>query len=699
MSKTMKNISYELNSNEFITDKMQSIDSGCTLIESPTGSGKTSFVLEHLTTTQKVLMLVPLVGQVNQLKSMYYAKNNMAFLSGTDKSTSQQNILDHQGKHIVATYDIWPHLKSKLNFKGYTLVIDEVHKLYAAGSYRDEALNPLLDALADKTTFVKKLMLTATFTPNLAEIADILPDTWIKITRPTTVTKNLMVNIYSENWSYHWLQAVFDRLLKRTGKQMVFVRLNSNARMEKAAECLKTRGYKVLAISRRTIGNDVLKQVLTAQELPQSYDVVLTTSIFDEAINLNNANSDIDSVHIVDASAHPEEIVQFMGRLRKANPPFFLHIQKDDSFLQSSTSNDEKKSWQRIQAQYDALTNFAHASKMIAKEFGGQIEIDGLMKGIATVNTTLSNFLECSILTTKNHHVIPNKAGILACCYRTDTYHIYQHYCYLKTRLVALLPSLIVDKNCIDNKPNQSLDDLIQAVEVEQDKLQKKAIADVCQRIQSDCKADNKTIQTYGYEKINELEQDEQAANPFDGDTQAEAYKQYTLAVSLCIHLQDIANVQRALESGDNYKVIELSKSYQHDVFKNEIRKILQEECIDKNDLTILAEDAEEIIKTAFRETRIKLPVLTNIILRQPKLGISLNAGNHHIDVNRSKAMNLLVQIADMDDINANKPKTRYLILKGLHWKGYKFCNANRKPYYEEKKKIAKENTSAAELA
>jgi superfamily II helicase len=331
--KTMKEITYTLQNSEFITDKMQSIDSGCTLIESPTGSGKTSFVLEQLTTTQKILMLVPLVGQVRQLKSTYANRSDIVFLSGTDKNSTRA-IADHQGKHIVATYDIWPHLKNKLKFINYTLVVDEIHKLYSAGSYRDEALNPLLDALADKTTFVKKLMLTATYTPNLAEIANILPDTWIRVTRPMTAApKKLTVNVYSQQWSYHWLKAVLQRLSLRTGAQIVFVRLNSNARMEKAAECLKTSGYKVLAVSRRTLGNDVVKQVLTEQELPKGYDVVLTTSIFDEAINLNNADSDIDSVHIVDASAHPEEIVQFMGRLRNANPPFFLHIQKDASFL------------------------------------------------------------------------------------------------------------------------------------------------------------------------------------------------------------------------------------------------------------------------------------------------------------------------------------------------------------------------------
>ena len=683
----MKETTYALNSSEFITSKIQSIESGCTLIESPTGSGKTSFVLEHLTKTQKILMLVPLVGQVRQLKSTYASRSDIVFLSGTDKS-STRDIADHQGKHIVATYDIWPHLKSKLKFNSYTLVVDEVHKLYSAGSYRDEALNPLLDALADKTTFVKKLMLTATYTPNLAEIANILPDTWMKITRPTIAApKKLTVNVYSQQWSYHWLQAVFNRLQQRTGKQIVFVRLNSNARMEKAAECLKTKGYKVLAVSRRTLGNDVVKQVLIEQELPKGYDVVLTTSIFDEAINLNNADSDIDSVHIVDASAHPEEIVQFMGRLRNANPPFFLHIQKDAVFLNPLKSIDETKCWKHIQAQYDTLINFANASKMIAQTFGEQIVMDGLMKGIAAVNTTLSNFLECPILTAKANLVVANKAGILACCYRTDTFYIYQHYDKLAARLKALLPSLVVDKHCCNDKSDSSLDDLMKSVEAAQEASKKQAIKVVCQRIELDRKVDKKSLLEYGYEKLNELKENGQTANPFNRVTQLEAYRQYTPAVTLCTHLEDINDVQRALDCDDTYKVIELSNSYRNDIFKNEIRTILKQR-LKLNETKIEAEDAEYIVRTAFTRACQQLPTLKNIILQKPRLGISLQKGNNHVNVNPSKAMNLLVQMADVDDFNAKKSTKRYLMLKGLHWKGYIFCHAKRTPCYEDTKPL-----------
>jgi hypothetical protein len=133
--------------------------------------------------------------------------------------------------------------------------------------------------------------------------------------------------------------------------------------------------------------------------------------------------------------------------------------------------------------------------------------------------------------------------------------------------------------------------------------------------------------------------------------------------------------------------VIELSNSYRNDIFKNEIRTILKQR-LKLNETKIEAEDAEYIVRTAFTRASQKLPTLKNIILQKPRLGISLQKGNNHVNVNPSKAMNLLVQMADVDDFNAKKSTKRYLMLKGLHWKGYTFCHAKRTPCYEDTKPL-----------
>ena len=434
----MKKESVTLKENEFIVNHIQQLHNGCTLIESPTGTGKTSFVLEHLTQSEKILMLVPLVVQVRQLKAHYKNRHDIVFLSGTDKDKTH-TLQTYQGKHIVATYDLWPSLQKSLNFTGYTLVIDEVHKMYSAGSYRDEALNPILAIIPNKRFFNKKLLLTATYTESLAELGQLLPDTWFTIRQATPIAKTLNIHIYEESWSFHWLQAVISRLQQREGKKIVFVRLNSTNRMEKAIACLEKLNFKALGISRKTIGLASVKTVVETELLPNNYDVVLTTSIFDEAINLNNTNADIDSVHIVDAVAHPEEIVQFMGRLRKANPPFFLHMQQKDGFLAKTTEKQAISYTHSIQSKYKTLANFAVAAKQLATEFEEQINVMEIFRGIDVVNDTLRNFLECSVLTKADKGMEANTAGILACCYKTDIFYTYKHYDQLVKRLQTVM--------------------------------------------------------------------------------------------------------------------------------------------------------------------------------------------------------------------------------------------------------------------
>ena len=44
----------------------------------------------------------------------------------------------------------------------------------------------------------------------------------------------------------------------------------------------------------------------------------------DEAVNLNNDEVELDSMILVGKQAHPEEVVQFLGRLRQASIPCFI---------------------------------------------------------------------------------------------------------------------------------------------------------------------------------------------------------------------------------------------------------------------------------------------------------------------------------------------------------------------------------------
>lgn len=91
-------------------------------------------------------------------------------------------------------------------------------------------------------------------------------------------------------------------------------------------EIYKTEGFNIQLINSKEISNPSCKELLSLERINTEYDAVICTSILDEAINLKNHDDEIDSIHIIGGSAHPEEIVQFIGRLRVANPPVYIHL-------------------------------------------------------------------------------------------------------------------------------------------------------------------------------------------------------------------------------------------------------------------------------------------------------------------------------------------------------------------------------------
>jgi len=326
----------------FISDAIDDIPNGKTLIQAGTGFGKTKFVMESLTKcSQRLLMLVPSVAQVQQLASLY-PSNDIAYLYGL--STAQPND-SLKRKHIIATFDKFPKIRKELGdellSKEYMLIIDEIHKIWAAGSYRDGAINPMLAAIRNRNLFQKIGFLTATFTDELADLAQLDVDTKVVFTKENTVPRKVSIKVYEKADPYHWLQAVLQRVDFVKAMKLsafVLVRLNSKSKQEALKGLYDELDIKALFINSDTMSHPHIQQALANQALPTDYDVIVTTSILDEALNFNNADSEIDSVHIVNGAAHPEEIIQFIGRFRKASPPVFIHLQNVEKKLFAPTS-------------------------------------------------------------------------------------------------------------------------------------------------------------------------------------------------------------------------------------------------------------------------------------------------------------------------------------------------------------------------
>lgn len=686
----MKNTYLSLNSNETISDKIYDINSGINLVIAPTGTGKTTFVLEKLTKKYKILMLVPLVGQIEQLENKYQRNTSIKFISGKNCPSSVQ-WPKYQNKHIVATYDMWSKIQHHLDVSNYVLVIDEIHKLYSVGSYRDDALNPLLALVNNRSLFQKKLFLTATYTPKLGEIAQLVPDSFYIFEKSNSQRRLLTIKYSQDSGQYDWLSDIIDRLNNRSAKQKVLVRLNSNKRIDTAITVLETLGYKALKISRQTLETSPVKRILTAERLSDNYDVFLTSSVFDEAINLNNHETDIDSVHIVDASAHPEEIVQFMGRLRLANPPFFLHLKTDKYFLEKidniSKANDNID--QMIEKKFQALSELSKSLSVVNELFN---EKNDICLDVDSINNSISSFLDFDILWTDKHNkTVPNTAAILSKIYLSHRYSLYNNYYLLEDAITLLSPSIIVKKEKRTTSAPKNIIDLLDKIKEDQKQKEIDACSTVCDYIASQAKQQEISLHEYGRLINDEISQENHKC-PFDFKKQKEEFLKYFNAITLTQHLSNIHHIKTVLTENQYHHIIKISESYKNNVFYNQIRSLLSKSF--NTGSHINGPDARQIVLDALRYTIQYIPALKRYIKSEYYVkGFMFDYDKQCYDIAESKALNFIAKIADVEDKNSHKtPEKRYLIFRSIHYKSYTFINANVKPSYTQNKKIATQN-------
>jgi superfamily II DNA or RNA helicase len=158
----MSSIHYKLTDDQYISDLNLQLnpDHYLTHLCADTGMGKSSWVMEQLTQQTPIIFAVPQRAQIMQLQNRYGGSNEIDFIYGGHTQLSDDPL------HIVCTYDQLPMLQAELLTHHYLLVVDEVHKLYQAASYREEAVLNLIDAIRDER-FSQVVTMSATFTPQL----------------------------------------------------------------------------------------------------------------------------------------------------------------------------------------------------------------------------------------------------------------------------------------------------------------------------------------------------------------------------------------------------------------------------------------------------------------------------------------------------------------------------------------------------
>lgn len=350
---------HQLTENQYLSDLDINIEHQLTHLEAPTGRGKTTFIIEQLAKDTKVIMVCPVNVQVAQIAHDYKDDSRVQCITGKENTNALSSDI------IVCVYDKLQSVMDSINhLSNYILVVDEAHKIYQAASYRQAALSTILDAITEKK-FKQVVTVSATFQPDIFPLTF---DEQIMVTHVNRKRPNFEGIFYNKK---AFMRQELWQLSPSKGK-IIIIRLNNKKEIQQAKIAFEIQGLKVLAIHSDNQKSDEVANLLKTSVI-FGYDIVLSTSLLDEAINIKNTN--IEEVHIFH-KLHCDEIKQFMGRTRKSSPDVCLHLLNSELNRTTIKLSDERH---RIESFSQASLTFCN---LLSPDKAG------LSRAVAGINAT-----------------------------------------------------------------------------------------------------------------------------------------------------------------------------------------------------------------------------------------------------------------------------------------------------------------------
>jgi hypothetical protein len=350
---------HQLTENQYLSDLDISIKHQLTHLEAPTGRGKTTFIIEKLATDTKVIMVSPVNMQVAQIASDYQDNPRVQCITGKESTNSLH------GDIIICVYDQLQSVMDSINhLSNYILVVDEAHKIYQAASYRQAALSTILDTIIKKE-FKQVVTVSATFQPDIFPLTF---DEQIMVTHVNSARPSI------ETYFYQKKAFMREQLFQISPSEGMIdiIRLNDKKEIQRAKIAFEMQGLKVLDIHSDNQKSDEVANLLKTSMIV-GYDIVLSTSLLDEAINIKNTN--IESVHIFH-KLHCDEIKQFMGRTRKSSPDVCLHLLNSELNREVIKLDDERQKIESLSQTALTFCNLLSPQKA------------GVSRAVTEINTT-----------------------------------------------------------------------------------------------------------------------------------------------------------------------------------------------------------------------------------------------------------------------------------------------------------------------
>lgn len=263
------------------------------LVDSPTGSGKTTSFLNAFKELQDnsnhyYIFSVPTITLTEQCA----IKEGVMGVKGQTKDLFKKinTYIKNQNRVFVSTYDMTPVLIDMLQTMNepskisYTLIVDEMHKFvtdYDKG-YRYEAVCQLNEAGKKARSFVG---LSGT-------IDDIYKNDFDKVIHidngnPASPCKEFVVYTYKKQ------KEALAELIKLieiwSTERRLLVFIQSKEKMMMVRDSLRQNGINVRTISADSKKNPTYKQLVENETIEEGVQVVLSTSVIADGVNIKNS--------------------------------------------------------------------------------------------------------------------------------------------------------------------------------------------------------------------------------------------------------------------------------------------------------------------------------------------------------------------------------------------------------------------------
>lgn len=322
-----------------------------TILWADTNMGKTTWACSNL--EGKRVILVPTVGALKNIESKY---NAATYYEG-NKNVSPENEL------IVCTYSSAPKLFTLMQqwdggLSNYILIVDEQHNfaVSAAKNYRNSELNFVMDNISG---FKKRIFMTGTLFP--VEHPSISNLDIYRIKWQNQPKKEAQIV-----WCADKYKAVESHLV-RGKKNIIYLQdKRMHKQLGKLVDYLQQKGWhKIYLLNANEKNEPHFKELITTEYLAKDAEVIITTSVTVEAINI--LDIDIASVHFM-TFENPRLMEQMVNRMRKQLPTEIFIYKKIKSNEETLETFDPILSQKNLIEQSEKLLQFLSTPKQKKKD-------------------------------------------------------------------------------------------------------------------------------------------------------------------------------------------------------------------------------------------------------------------------------------------------------------------------------------------